>query len=194
MRKLEINAYTIEEAKEKAYEKGITVIQDMTFRWMLAGKPLFPSKIDILATDFLNKRGLFDFEGAGVIVAISPGRPDDQKKPGILHSFKQKGLCKRYRVVEIRSKETDELLGTAPGKLEAIKLAKQIMKEKLTTLYAKTVYDTDRVDFELEYVPSKRRKLGQYLVFGVDAEDVKLSRRNKLRLKHNQYDDRELAE
>jgi hypothetical protein len=68
------------------------------------------------------------------------------------------------------------------------------MKEKLTTLYAKTVYDTDRVDFELEYIPSKKRKLGQYLVYGVDAEDVKLSRRNKLRLKHNQYDDRELAE
>lgn len=32
MRKLEINSYTIDEAKEKAYEKGITVIQDMTPR------------------------------------------------------------------------------------------------------------------------------------------------------------------
>ena len=37
--------------------------------------------MNIFAADFLEQKGMFDFEGAGIIIAIKSGTKDTRKKP-----------------------------------------------------------------------------------------------------------------
>lgn len=39
------------------------------------------------------------------------------------------------------------------------------------------MYYSSDIDFEMEYTPSVRTQLGQYIVFGVDEADVRISKR-----------------
>ena len=39
------------------------------------------------------------------------------------------------------------------------------------------LYTILKIDFELEYMPSTKAEKGQYIVFGVEQSDVKLSKR-----------------
>ena len=71
MRKLEIQAYTLDEAKINAFKQGITVVQDATRSWKKSGSPVLTKDMNIFAADFLEQKGMFDFEGAGIIIAIS---------------------------------------------------------------------------------------------------------------------------
>ena len=120
---------------------------------------------------------MFDFEGAGIILTIMPGSKDTRRKPFKLTSSRRKGRCKLYRTVEVRLKKNDEVVGVASTKTEALSLAKKLIRKLREDLYAKTVYNSEDTDFDLDYVPSINSKKGQYIVFGVDGADVKLSRR-----------------
>lgn len=177
MRKLEIPAHSVEEAKLIAFQSGITVVQDATRNWKAAGSPLLTKELDMYAAEFLEEKGMFDFKDAGIIIAVSAGTEDTRKKPYKINSSRRKGRCKLTRVIEIRAKKDDTLLGTAGTKTEAIKLAKQLIKQCQGDIYGKTRYVSSDIDFEIEYTPSIRARLGQYIVFGVDETDVRLSKR-----------------
>ena len=122
--------------------------------------------MNIFAADFLEQKGMFDFEGAGIIIAIKSGTKDTRKKPYKVISSRRKGRCKLYRTIEIRLKRNHEVIGEAVNKTEALNLAKSL-----------TVYNTKDIDFELEYMPSTKAEKGQYIVFGVEQSDVKLNKR-----------------
>lgn len=177
MRKLEIQAYTLDEAKINAFKQGITVVQDATRSWKKSGSPVLTKDMDIFAADFLEQKGMFDFEGAGIIIAIKSGTKDTRKKPYKVISSRRKGRCKLYRTIEIRLKRNHEVIGEAVNKTEALNLAKSLIRNFRENVYAKTVYNTKDIDFELEYMPSTKAEKGQYIVFGVEQSDVKLSKR-----------------
>lgn len=177
MRKLEIQAHSIEEAKILAFKEGITVVQDATKSWRKAGSPILTKELNIYAADFLQERGMFDFKDAGIIITVSSGVQDTRKNPYNIISSRRKGRCKLTKVVEIRTKNGDNLVGHAGSKTEAIALAKDLIKDHHEDLYGKTVYYSSDVDFEMQYKPSIRAQLGQYIVFGVDEEDVRISKR-----------------
>lgn len=179
MRKLEIQAYSLDEAKLIAFKEGITVVQDATSSWRRAGAPLLTKELNIFAADFLESKGMFDFKDAGVIITMSSGTQDDKKYPFDIVSSRRKGRCKLTRTVEIRTQRDNTLLGTASTKTEAIALAKDIIKECREDIYGKTVYTSSDVDFKMKYKPSLRAKLGQYIVFGVDEADVRISKRKQ---------------
>lgn len=120
---------------------------------------------------------MFDFAGAGIIITLIPGVEDSRKKPYKLNNILREGRCKLNRFIEIRSKDTDEVIGKAKTKLEAIQLSKKLIKNLKKDLYGKTVYTADDLDFELQYIPSTTAILGSYIVFGVEEADVKLSKR-----------------
>lgn len=177
MRKLEIQAYTLDEAKIKAFEEGITVIYDATYRWRMHHKPILSKELELFAAEVLADKGLFDFEGAGLIISVQTGRDNTKLCPSRLINERRKGRCKCTRTIEIRRKDTDEVVGDAPNKTKAIALARELIKEQRADLYAKTVYKTDGIDFELLYNPSTKTHMGQYIVFGVDKADVRISKR-----------------
>lgn len=177
MRKIEIQAYTLEEAKIEAFNAGITVIHDATRSWKKSGSPVLTKDMDIFAADFLEQKGMFNFEGAGIIIVIDSGNKDTRKNPYKIYNSRRKGRCKLCRIVEIRQKSDNSVVGKATNKTDAIQLAKRLIKICREDLYAKTVYNTSDIDFELEYVPSNKAKKGQYIVFGVEQADVNLSKR-----------------
>lgn len=177
MQKIEIQAHSIKEAKIIAFQSGITVIQDITKSWKNAGSPILTKELNVFAADFLEEKGMFDFKGAGVVIAVSPGVEDTRKNPFKIKNARRVGRCKLSRVLEIRTKKENKLLGTACNKTEAIALAKELIKKCQEDIYAKTVYYSNDIDFQIEYVPSVRAQLGQYIVFGVDEADVRISKR-----------------
>lgn len=177
MKKLEISAYSSEEAKLQAYKEGITVIYDATTIWKKSGSPILTRDLNIFAADLMEGKKMFDFAGAGIIITLISGTEDSRKKPYKLNNILRKGRCKLERVIEIRSKDGDEVVGKAITKLEAMQLAKKLIKSLKKDLYGKTVYTANDLDFELQYIPSTTASMGSYLVFGVEEADVKLCKR-----------------
>ena len=177
MKKLEISAYSSEEAKLQAYKDGITVIYDATVAWKRAGSPILTKNLSIFVANLMENKSMFDFEGAGIIITLSPGIPDTRKKPYKLKNILRKGRCQLSKAIEIRSKDTNEIVGKAFNKGEALLLAKQLVKTFKKDLYGKTVYTSEDLDFEIKYIPSTTASLGSYVVFGVEDVDVRLSKR-----------------
>lgn len=177
MRKLEIQAYSIEEAKLKAFEEGITIVNDLTLHWRKSGSPILTKELNIFAADYLEKKGMFSFKDAGIIIAVHPGIEDTRKNPFKIQNYVRKGRCKVKRVVEIRTQKDDNLIGSASTKREAVNLAKELIKKYQEDLYAKTRYVSSDIDFTMKYKPSVRSRLGQYIVFAVDESDVRISKR-----------------
>lgn len=177
MRKIEIQAHSLEEANIIAFQQGVTVVLDATKSWRKAGSPILTKELNIYAADLLEEKGMFDFKDAGIIITVSPGVEDTRKNPFKINSTRRKGRCKLSRTIEIRTQRDNQLLGTANNKTEAIALAKELIKKYQENIYGKTVYYSNDIDFEMEYSPSVRAQLGQYIVFGVDDADVRISKR-----------------
>lgn len=177
MKKIEIQAHSLEEAKLIAYQSGITVVQDATKSWKKAGSPILTKELNIYAADFLEKKGMFDFKDAGIIITISSGIEDTRKNPFKVQNFRRRGRCQLDKTIEIRTQKDDTLLGVAKNKIEALNLAKQLTRKYQESVYGKTVYVANDIDFKIEYTPSVRAQLGQYIVFGVDESDVRISKR-----------------
>lgn len=55
------------------------------------------------------------------------------------------------RCVEIRTKLDDRVVATAPTKTEALRVAKEVIRTEQQDLYAKTIYISKDIDFELNY-------------------------------------------
>lgn len=174
MKSLEIHAYSLEEAKLKAYKSGITVIQDITKSWKKSGSPILNQPLRIFAADELSKRKLFNFENVGIIITISPGIKNSKKNPLIVINHKRIGKCKLQKTIQLRLKSSDTIIGIAYSKAEAINLSKQLIKNYKEDIYAKTVYVSNDIDFDIKYSPSVKSKLGQYIVFYVEKSDVEL--------------------
>lgn len=177
MRKLEIQARSMDEAKMIAFQSGITIIQDVTKDWKKAGCPLLTRDISIFAADFLEHKHMFDFKDAGIVITIDKGVPEGRMKPAILTSKRRKGRCKLTRILEIRTQKDDTLIGTASNKTKAIVLAKKLLKKCKESVYGKTIYTSADIDFELKYTPPINTKMGQYIIFAVDEGDVRISKR-----------------
>ena len=169
MVKYEIKAYSLDEAKQKAADMGLTVVRNVTQSWKNVNSPVTDKDFKVFAVDIMAKNRLTQTEGVGLIVALDPGSKDTRERP---YSFKNnivEGRRSIKRVYEIRLKDTDELVGEAETKGDAIDLAKTLMTKYRTNMVATIVYrvteDKD-VAFELNYTPSASAKEGKYVVFG----------------------------
>ena len=131
--------------------------------------------------EMLDSRSFFEYEGAGVIITIEPGKEDSRECPYKMKNIIRKGRCKLTRIVQLFLKSNNQLIGECSTKGAAMIEAKRLMSIYKEDIYAKTLYRTkkDDFDFELEYVPSKHSKIGKYIVFGVDIEDVRIAKRKK---------------
>ena len=169
MVKYEINAYSLEEAKEKAVEMGLTVVRNVTQSWKNANTPMSDKDFKVFAIDMINKNLLTQTEGVGLIVAVNPGSKDTRERPYTFKNNVVEGRRSVKRVYEVRLKDTDELVGEADTKGDAIDLAKALMirykKDMVATIVYRVTDDKD-VAFTLDYTPSTSAKEGKYVVFG----------------------------
>lgn len=138
---------------------------------------MLTKELNIFVADFMNKREMFDFENAGIIICLTTGRSNTKLHPGKIIKHKRHGRCNLNRTVEIRKKSDDSVVAVTSSKMKAYELAKKVIKKHKEDLYAKTVYVSTDIDFEVKYTPSSKTRLGQYLVFAADELDVNLNKK-----------------
>lgn len=172
MKKLEIYASNVENAKSQAYKKGIIVIFDATKAWIGAKCPILPEDLKIFAAEFMVKKNMMTYEGAGIVICIQQSKTDKEEICKIRNIPRVPRKWKS--LVEIIDKDSNKIITTAPNKNKAILKAKQIVERDKRNVYAVRKYIPSEIDFEIEYVPQSKELLGKYVVFGVEDEDVRL--------------------
>lgn len=173
MKRFEINAYSLDEAKAIAAEMGLTVVRNVTMSWKNAGAPVTDKSFREFAVDSLTKNHLANAEGVGLIVVVSGGSADTRERPYKYTNNVVEGKKNIERVYEIRRKDTGAVLATATKKADAEKAAKKLMSDVKTDLECVIVYHvTEGKDlaFTLEYTPSTNTKQGSYIVFGNERQ------------------------
>lgn len=174
MKKFKVSAYSLEEAKAKALEQGIIVASQVTQSWKNAGCPIEGPEFKAFAVEILGKKHLTDIEGAGLIIALKNGSKDTRDRPYKYVNNVVKGKRETKRVVEIRLKSTNELIGEESNKGKAEKLAKKLMAKYRQDIIAPIVYRVTggkEIAFELEYTPSASATMGEYIVFGNEKKE-----------------------
>ena len=165
MKKITINAYSFEEAKQKALNEGITIVRNVTPSF----KKETAEDFDEFAQRMLEKNKLTNTTGVGCVVVTEPGSADTRERPYEFINNVTEGQLTKKRVFEIRTVSDDTLVAEAETKVEAARLAKAAMKTVKKDLICKQVYRVDddhALAFSLNYVPSSNTKLGTYIVFG----------------------------
>lgn len=173
MKKFEIMAYSLEEAKAKAQDMGIIVTTNVTQSWKNAKCPTNDKDFKMFAVEMLEKKRLSKAEGVGLIVVVNPGSKDTRKRPYSFVNNVVEGKRVTKKVVELRLKATGELIGEAANKGEAEKLAKDLMAEYRQDIVAEIVYRVQNgkdIAFELKYAPSVSAEEGKYIVFGNERD------------------------
>lgn len=173
MKRFEIKAFSLEEAKVKAAEMGMTVVRNVTQSWKNAGSPVTDKSFKEFAVDSLQKNHLTNAEGVGLLVIVSAGSADTRERPYKYTNNVVEGKKNIERVYEIRVKNDGSVIGTATKKSDAEKLAKKLMSEVKTDLECVIVYHvTEGKDlaFTLDYTPSTSTKEGTYVVFGNERQ------------------------
>lgn len=174
MKKFEIKAYSLEEAKAKAAEMGITVVRNVTQSWKNTESPIADKDFKVFALDMMEKQHLTSAEGVGLIVCMIPGSKDTRERPYKFINNVTEGKKQVERVFEVRRKDTDALIATASTKADAEDAAKAAMSSVKTDLYCEIVYrvkEGKALAFELDYTPSVNATLGTYVVFGNERMD-----------------------
>lgn len=174
MQKYTIKAYGIEDAKQQAFDKyGAVVLYNIT--------PTFRKRndhLDVYAVNFMVQHEMFKVKNSAILYTVKSGKY-------VKHYYstyfpkKRIGRCKTKRTIEVRSVKTDKVYGIAHTKMEAIKLAKKLMTTYREDLYGKTVYVATDIDFTLKFQPPKKSIMGEYIIFQVDDEDVRLYKRHE---------------
>lgn len=165
MKKFEINAFSLEEAKAKALEMGISVIKNVTTSF----KNEKPVDFDLFAEEILKRNKIDNTTGVGCIVVIEAGSADTRERPYELINNTVEGSLTKKRVFQILKKSNGTLVAECETKGEAIRAAKNAMKSVREDLVCKQVYKilgSRELAFELKYVPSVNTKEGKYVVFG----------------------------
>lgn len=172
MKKFEINAYSLDEAKAKAAEMGITVMKNVTPSWKKAGMPV-DEEFKTFAAEMMKANRYTEALGVGLIVVTNAGSKDTRKRPYEFVNNVTEGTKKISRVIEVRRVDNGALVGTALKKDDAIKLAKAAMINEKADMVANVVYKVQEgkdLAFELKYTPSADAELGTYVVFGNEKD------------------------
>ena len=174
--KYEINAFSLDEAKQKAAEMGLTVVKNVTPSWKNANCPKFGTNdFKVFMADALEKKRLTAATGVGLIVATENGSTDTRQRPWTFNNNIKEGSRATKRYFEVRVKDTNVLVGSFETKGDAVRAAKAAMVDVKKDIYCDIVYrvvDPDMATaFTLDYTPSSNTKMGTYVVFGNVVED-----------------------
>lgn len=169
-----IEAYSPEEAVQKATEMGYNVRKVYKFSNLVKWHEFSKLKTKIMGMARLTKLKKWNVLDTAIVVEKVKGIPERKLWPWEYINHVRKGKCKLERCVEIRTKLDDRVVATAPTKTEALRLAKEVIRTEQQDLYAKTIYISKDIDFELNYKRGWKSRLGEYLIFSVDLEDLRV--------------------
>lgn len=165
MKKIEIEAFSVKEAQEKAKAMGINIVRNITTTF--ANSPV--KDFDEFANWFIDKNKLSDKTGFAFMIVDEQGSADSRLRPYKFENNFVPGKLSAKRVFEIYKDGDDTILATADSKHDAAEKAKELIKKHKTDLVCKIVYRVQgnhEKAFDLKYTPSKNTKIGKYTIFG----------------------------
>lgn len=164
MKKIEIKAFGIDQAKEIAKTNGITILKNITTSYVRNK----PADIEVFAQDCLKKYKLDNNPNAGCIIVKQSGKEDSRKNPYKFVNCISSTRTTKKMIFLVKIKHTNVVVGEAPTKIKAIYLAKKLIKVHKKDLICVRSYKViDNEDaFELRYKPSINTKQGEYLILG----------------------------
>lgn len=174
----EIRAFSLDEAKQKAYDLyGAVVIKNLKNKKYrnLSSNALYGA-----VAEYMDSNDMFLYKNSAVLVTKEKGQYRSTKEYAPFRSKKRKGRCKLKRTIQIHLVDTDEIIGISDTKTDAIIKAKELISLYKKDIYGKTVYVANDIDFTLIYKEPKTNHLGTYVLFMVDAEDVRLKKRRDM--------------
>lgn len=173
--KYEINAFSMDEAKQKAAEMGLTIVKNVTPSWKNSNCPAFGTNdFKKFMVEVLDKKRLTASTGVGLIVATENGSADTRQRPWTYTNNVKEGSRRTKRYFDVRVKGDETLIGSFEMKGDAVRAAKNAMAEIKKDMYCEIVYKVVDPEmglaFTLDYTPSCNTKLGTYVVFGNIAD------------------------
>ena len=148
--------------------------------WKKAGSPLSGQELKDFLTEYLKKHTK-NMAGAGCYIVLDAAVSDSRENPYKILNIPTTQKRKMKKIYELVNVETEQVLGTADSKEDAIALAKSLvtsMKEDLGVgvkhecRIKKVVTEGEATAFTFEYTPSQNAKQGTFLCFGVEAETI----------------------
>lgn len=174
MKILHIDAFNRDDAARIAKEKGLLVVKNVTKAWNEAGRPT-PGTVSFraFASNELMNHYIAGNDGYALLIIQKGGALINGKRPYKMHNFKQVGDRKIRRIYRIYNANTNQLLGSALYKDEAMNVAKRIIKDVRQTLVCRLEYIVNGDDraFQLNYKAPVKARIGHYVVFGNPKED-----------------------
>jgi hypothetical protein len=168
MKTMTINAYSVSDLKKQC---PFTLEVNATPAWKKAGCPEGEDLNNFMA-EYLTKKKLGIDQGAYIV--RTQGVEDTRENPYTIEPVITKGARKMERVYELIDVNTNQILGTAKNKIEAMNLAREVVRTKRGDLVAgvkhrceikAVVVEGDPVAFTFEYTPSAATTLGEYFCF-----------------------------
>ena len=173
-KRVDINEFTLEEAKETLKSKAnFEVFGNATQAWKNAGSPAQNTRefkefcANYLAQKTKNKQGLC------CVIIYEPGKADTRERPyQIDNVVNDKGKRKYKTAYLIIDDKTNAILAqTTENKSKAMELAKDLYTKDgyrgtFSCVYAKVVVEGEGKAFTGKYQPSKSAKTGCFIFFG----------------------------
>lgn len=177
MKTVNVKAYSLNEVKKQT---PFTLVKNATQMWKKAGSPTAGQELKDFLTAYLTKHTK-NIPGAGCYIVIDAAVSDSRENPYKILNIPTTQKRKMKKIYELVNVETEQVLGTADSKEDAINLAKELVTSKKEELgvgvkhecrIKKVVTEGEATAFTFEYVPSQNAKVGTFLCFGVEAETI----------------------
>lgn len=175
-KKLEVTGATKEEALEKA---PFFIQGDATqaFKKWKASMTEGITEKDIkdFCINYLAKKSK-NAPGVGFAVTIESAVANTRERPYRVENVKNEGGKRKYKTIyQLIDKKSNTVIAETEGtKADAKELARSLYTENgfagdLICKYTKQVINGEPIAFTVKYVPSKNAKVGNYMVFGIEA-------------------------
>lgn len=177
MKTVNVKAYSVNDVKKVT---PFTLVKNATQMWKKAGSPLAGQELKTFVEAYLKKHTK-NVPGAGCYIVLDPAVSDSRENPYKILNIPTTQKRKMKKIYELVNVETEQVLGTADSKEEAIALAKKIVTDRKEDLgvgvkhecrIKKVVTDGEATAFTFEYTPSQNAKQGTFLCFGIEAETI----------------------
>lgn len=177
MKTVNVKAYSKNDAQKVV---PFTLVKNATQMWKKIGSPVTGPELKEFVTEYLRKHTK-NVPGAGCYIVLDAAVSDSRENPYKILNIPTTCKRKMKKIYELVNVETEQVLGTADSKEDAVKLAKELVSSMKETLgvgvkhecrIKKVVTEGEATAFTFEYTPSQNAKQGTFLCFGFEAETI----------------------
>ena len=180
MKTVNVKAYSVNDVKKVVPFSLSANGANCTIAWKKAGSPIAGDELKAFLLEQLKKKTK-NVPGLGCYIVLDAAVSDSRENPYKILNIPTTQKRKMKKIYELVNVETEQVLGTADSKEDAITLAKTLVTSMKETLgvgvkhecrIKKVVTEGEATAFTFEYTPSQNAKQGTFLCFGIETETI----------------------